>query len=167
METLISLVEKHKFWRTGFRVNLDHDESHRRKDRNGRMWLKYHFAPRSNTIREGPILECVQTMLPHVNSVCLNKKSATSPPMQRHKDRKNESNSYICFWGDYEGGGELCLADGRVFSEKHKWHEYDGSEIEHWVNPHEKGTRFSAVAFHGPKAPKTHQKMYATVNAFH
>ena len=89
MDELISLVDQHKFWRNGFRVNLDKDENHRRVDKNGRTWLKYPYAPRSNTIREGAILECVQKMLPHVNSVCLNKKAATSPPMQRHKDRKN------------------------------------------------------------------------------
>ena len=168
MDELISLVDQHKFWRNGFRVNLDKDESHRRYDKNGRTWIKYQYAPRSNTVREGPILECVQTMLPHVNSVCLNKKAATSPPMQRHKDRRNEGNSFICFWGDYEGGGELCLADGRGFSEKHKWHEYDGSEVEHWVNPHTSGPRFSAVAFKGPPAPKTRppgrKKMCAKIN---
>ena len=96
---LISLVDQHKFWRNGFRVNLDKDESHRRYDKNGRTWIKYQYAPRSNTVREGAILECVQKMLPHVNSVCLNKKAATSPPMQRHKDRKNMGNSFICFWG--------------------------------------------------------------------
>ena len=82
METLISLVDQHKIWRKGYRVNLDQDESHRRKDRNGRTWLKYEYAPRSNTIRSGPILECVRAQLgDHINAVCLNKKAATSPPM--------------------------------------------------------------------------------------
>ena len=90
MDELISLVDQHKFWRNGFRVNLDKDETHRRVDKNGRTWLKYPYAPRSNTVREGPILECVQTMLPHVNSVCLNQKATTSPPMQRHKDKKTK-----------------------------------------------------------------------------
>ena len=164
MDELKTLVDGHKFWRNGFRINLDTDETHRRKDKNGRVWLKYAYAPRSNTVREGPILECVQNMLPHVNAVCLNKKAASSPPMMRHKDRKNEGTSHICFWGDFEGGGELCLADGRVFSEKHKWHEYDGSEIEHWVQPHASGMRFSAVAYRGPPAPKTRppaKKKYA------
>ena len=159
MDELISLVGQHRFWRNGFRVNVQQDEAHRRKDRNGRTWLKYPFAPRSNTIREGPILECVQKQLgEHINSVCLNKKAATSPPMTRHKDRKNKSNSHICFWGDFEGGGALHLADGRVFNEKHQWYEYDGSAVEHWVEPHESGTRYSAVAFQGPPAPKTRPK---------
>ena len=156
MNTLISEVDKHKFWRNAFRVNLDQDESHRRIDKNGRPWLKNSIAPRSNTIRSGPILECVRAQLGnHINAVCLNKKAATSPPMQRHKDKKNEGNSHICLWGDFEEGGELCLADGRVFNEKHKWYEYDGSVVEHWVNSHTTGTRFSAVAFQGPPAPKT------------
>ena len=32
-DELISLVDKHKFWRNGFRVNLDKDENHRRVDK--------------------------------------------------------------------------------------------------------------------------------------
>ena len=155
MDELISLMDQHKFWRNGFRVNLDKDENHRRVDKNGRTWLKYPYAPRSNTIREGAILECVQRMLPHVNSVCLNKKAATSPPMQRHKDRKNEGNSFICFWGDYDNSnnqGALCLEDGRVFSDKLVFHgAYNGAEIKHWVLPHSQGFRYSAVIFNGPK----------------
>ena len=79
MDELISLVDQHKFWRNGFRVNLDKDEKHRRYNKNGRTWLKYKYAPRSNTVREGAILECVQSMLPHVNSVCLNKKGGHQP----------------------------------------------------------------------------------------
>ena len=159
MENLISLVEKHRWWRNGYRVNLDQDEAHRRLDRNGRVWLKYAYAPYSNTIREGPILECVQKSLPHVNAVCLNRKSASSPPMQRHLDRKNEGGSYICFWGDFQDGGELCLADGTAYSEKGIWHgPYNGHEVEHWVTPHKSGTRYSAVAFKGPPAPKTRPK---------
>ena len=33
MDELISLVDQHKFWRNGFRVNLDKDENHRRVDK--------------------------------------------------------------------------------------------------------------------------------------
>ena len=119
LEELQSLVSEHKWWRNGFRVNLDREESHRRRDRNGREWLKYPFAPRSNTIREGPILECVQKQLgPHINAVCLNKKSAESPPMTKHTDGKNAGPSWVCLWGDFEDGGELCLEDGTVYAEK-------------------------------------------------
>ena len=119
MEELQALVEEHKWWRNGFRTNLDREESHRRRDRNGREWLKYPFAPCSNTIREGPILECVREQLgPHINAVCLNKKRAESPPMARHTDGKNAGPSWVCLWGDFEGGGELCLEDGTVYAEK-------------------------------------------------
>ena len=119
LEELQALVKEHKWWRNGFRTNLDTEESHRRRDRNGREWLKYPFAPRSNTIREGPILECVQQQLgPHINAVCLNKKRAESPPMTKHTDGKNAGPSWVCLWGDFEGGGELCLEDGTVYTEK-------------------------------------------------
>ncbi len=60
------------------------------------------------------------------------------------------------FWGDYEGGGELRLEDGTVYSENMKWHgPYNGADLEHWVHAHENGTRFFAVAYKGPPAPKT------------
>ena len=157
MEELQSLVKDHKWWRNGFRTNLDTDQTHRRRDRNGREWLKYTFAPCSNTIREGPILECVREQLgAQINAVCLNKKRAESPPMSKHTDGKNSGPSWVCLWGDFEDGGELCLEDGTVFAEKNKWHgPMEGGTIPHWVNPHAKGTRYSAVAFHGPPAPKT------------
>ena len=94
LEELQSLVSEHKWWRNGFRVNLDREESHRRRDRNGREWLKYPFAPRSNTIREGPILECVQQQLgPHINAVCLNKKKRRVPAndeAHRREERRSE-----------------------------------------------------------------------------
>ena len=157
LEELQALVEEHKWWRNGFRVNLDREESHRRRDRNGREWLKYSFAPRSNTIREGPILECVQQQLgPHINAVCLNKKHFESPVITKHTDGKNAGPSWVCLWGDFEGGGELCLEDGTVYAERNIWHgPMEGGSMPHWVNPHTSGTRFSAVAFTGPPAPRT------------
>ena len=87
LEELQSLVSEHKWWRNGFRTNLDTEESHRRRDRSGREWLKYPFAPRSNTIREGPILECVQQQLgPHINAVCLPLHGAS----HRREERRSE-----------------------------------------------------------------------------
>ena len=157
LEELQSLVTGHKWWRNAYRVNLDTEESHRRRDRNGREWIKYPFAPYSNTIREGRILECVREQLgDQINAVCLNRKRAESPPMTKHTDGKNAGPSWVCLWGDFEGGGELCLEDGTVYAEKHKWHgPKEGGTMPHWVNPHTSGTRFSAVAFTGPPAPRT------------
>ena len=69
---------------------------------------------------------------------------------------KNSGSSWVCFWGDFEGGGDLCLEDGTVYSGKHEWHgPMDGAALAHWVSPHLSGTRYSAVAFSGPLAPKT------------
>ena len=156
MERLISLVDKHKFWKNEFRTNLDTNPEHWRQDRTGRKWIANQWAPYSNTLREGPILEHVQSMIPEINAVCLNRKRAESPPMSRHRDGKNSGPSYVCLWGDYEGGGELCLEDGTVYSTKEVWHgPMDGASVYHWVNAHKTGTRYSAVAFAGPSAPKT------------
>ena len=132
MENLIQLTEQHHWQRNAFRTNVA-DPTHLRTDRSGRQWVRNDVAPFSNTLREGPILECVQQMLPHVNAVCLNRTRATSPPMTRHRDRKNEGGSHICLWRDFEGGGELCLEDGTVFSERGVWHHYDGAKLEQWV----------------------------------
>ena len=85
---LPELVKEHKFWRNAYRVNLDTDPEHQRADRNGRVWLRNDIAPKSNTLRSGPILAYVQTELPGVNAVCLNRKRAESPPMSRHLDGK-------------------------------------------------------------------------------
>ena len=80
LEELQSLVSEHKWWRNGFRVNLDREESHRRRDRNGREWIKYILRLLAILYARGGILECVQKQLgPHINAVCLNKKKAPSP----------------------------------------------------------------------------------------
>ena len=76
--------------------------------------------------------------------------------MSRHRDSKNSGPSYVLLWGDFEGGGELCLEDGTIYSDKNTWHgPMNGAAVAHWVAAHKKGTRFSAVAFSGGPAPKT------------
>ena len=160
MQELIALVEEHKWWRNGLRTNTSDNPEHCRVDKNGRKWLIYKYAPWSNTVKAGPILEHVQKTFPWANAVCLNKKSATSPPMAKHRDKGNKSASMIAFWGDYEGGGELCLEDGTVYSEKGVWHgPYQGDEITHWVTPHKTGTRFSCVVFEAPQRSYKKKKL--------
>ena len=160
MQELISLVEDHKWWKNGLRTNLSSDPEHFRVDKNGRRWLKYKYAPFSNTVKAGPILEHVQKTFPWANAVCLNRKSATSPPMAAHRDKGNKSASVIAFWGDYDnsdGQGALCLEDGTVYSEKEVWHgPYQGDKIMHWVTPHRTGTRYSCVVFRAP--PRSYKK---------
>ena len=159
MDELISLAGTHKWKKNAFRTNLDTDPAHWRIDPNGRRWIADPWAPYSNTVRKGPILECVQKMLPNITALCLNRKRAKSPPVSKHRDSKNSGPSYVCFWGDYDnsdGQGALCLEDGTVYTNKHTWHgPMEGSKIEPWVTPHEKGTRYSAVAFSAPDLPIT------------
>ena len=154
--SFIELVEMtHKFQRNGFRVNVDDDPSHFRVDRNGRKWIRDEWAPLSNCVRAGPILEKAREELgPQIDTIMLNKKSAKSPPMSKHKDGNNKGDSYVMLWGDFEGGGELCLETGERFVEKEIWHgPMNGKDVAHWVNKHESGTRFSAVAFTSGKKP--------------
>ena len=151
MQELIKLVEKHKWWRNSMRVNTTDNPEHISLDKGGRRWLKYKYAPRSNTVRAGPILEHVQKTFPWANAVCLNRKNATSPPMTAHRDKGNTSESFITFWGDFDNSnnqGALCLEDGTIFSEKGVWHgPFRGDQMTHWVLPHKTGVRFSCIAF--------------------
>ena len=63
------------------------------------------------------------------------------------------------FWGDFEGGGELCLEMGERFVEKGIWHRpINGKEITHWVNKHTSGTKISAVAFISGVNSRNHRK---------
>ena len=73
--------------------------------------------------KQTAMLEHVQKTFPWANAVCLNRKSATSPPMAAHRDKGNKSASMICFWGDYDnsdGQGALCLEDGTMQLTEHK-----------------------------------------------
>ena len=60
-----------------------------------------------------------------------------------HRDAKNAGSSIIMFLGNFEGGA-LCLEDGRAFTEKLVWHEYDGAKLTHW-NTEFIGTRYSVI----------------------
>ena len=154
MDTLKSLIAKHKFYRNQIRFNADGGPTW--VDRRGQKWLRR--GPCSNTLQQGEVLEHVQTIYPWANRVCLNRKRASSPPMVPHRDKGNCSQSAICLWGDYETGGELCLEDGTVFSEKETWHAFDGANTTHWVNPHDKGFRYSVVAFARPAKKRKRQE---------
>ena len=69
MQELISLVEDHKWWRNGLRTNTSGNPEHCRTDKNGRKWLIYKYAPWSNTVKAGPILEHVQKTSPWATAV--------------------------------------------------------------------------------------------------
>ena len=70
---------------------------------------------------------------------------------QPHRDPANDGPSYCLFLGDFTGG-ELIFADGKMFTEKHTWHEING-QVEHWNEPHE-GTKYSVILFKPSKPSK-------------
>ncbi len=148
MDRLAELTAQHKFIRNGYRTILDQRPENRVRY-GGRTWLRK--GPYSNTVRgDHPIVRHVQSMGIPCNAVCLNRKRAESPPMGPHRDACNSGNSFIAFWGDYDGGALVC-EDGRRFTDKEVWHECgDLSQCTHWVEPHSSGIRYSAVAFTGP-----------------
>ena len=91
MEDLKSLVLKHRFVKNNFRTNLGGDIQTKYK----RPMLVE--AVYSNTLRTGPMIELLQSMLPEANitELCLNRNVVCG----RHKDHGNNSTtSYIMFF---------------------------------------------------------------------
>ena len=152
MDTLISLCEGYRYLRNGYRIGTDLRPENRKKDKNGRTWLKR--GPYSNTVRgDHPIVQHVNSMGIPCNACCLNRRRADSPtpPMGPHRDGSNTGDSWIAFWGDFpEGEGALVCEDGRRYEKKGHFQACgDLSKVTHWVEGHSSGTRWSCVAFTG------------------
>ena len=62
-----------------------------------------------------------------------------------HYDRNNIGESRIALMGNFAGGA-LELEDGRLFDEKRRWCQYNGSTTKHGVQPFE-GERLSCVLY--------------------
>ena len=99
---------------------------------------------------DGPIFYLVKLLSPdlHFQFITINK-FTKADECEHHFDTGNKGPSRLIMFGNFSGGA-LVLDDGRVFSEKRVWHEYDGSKIGHKVAPFE-GERISLVAY----TPKT------------
>ena len=136
MELLEALVREHPFRLNKLRTNLSSD----RVRHGGKTYLR--AGVYSNTLRSGRVLELCQEMLGDVNAVCLNRDLCA----ERHRDKRNAGESYVCYFGSFEGGA-LVLADGRRFEGTRQWHgPMDGEATEHWNEPHV-GQKWSVVAF--------------------
>ncbi len=109
MDELESLVRAHRFKRNEIRLNISPGE---RVHYGKKVYLKEGVF--SNTLRSGPVLAVCQHMLgADVNAVCLNRDVCCA----MHRDKNNAGDSFICYFGDFEGGA-LVLDDGRRFEEK-------------------------------------------------
>ena len=95
---------------------------------------------------DGPIFYLVKLLNPdlHFQFITINK-FTKADECEHHFDTGNKGPSRLIMFGNFSGGA-LVLDDGRVFSEKRVWHEYDGSKIGHRVAPFE-GERISLVAY--------------------
>ena len=143
MDQLESLVIAHRFTRNRNRLNLVDGEVVEYLCRDGKRHPCLKRGILSNTLKSGPILNHVRTMLgPQITRVRLNKGVQCAP----HRDKKNAGESYVCYFGDFIGGA-LCLEDGRRFEGKRQWHgSFDGAFILRWNEKHE-GIKYSVVAF--------------------
>ena len=142
MDQLESLLVQHRFIPSRVRTNLITSPDELQWYARSKFLRQPIF---SNCVRSGPMMECVQQMLPGINELCLNK-CDSERPMPPHRDGKNSSTrSHIALFGTFTGGA-LCLDDGRRFEERGVWHEFDGRNTLHWVEPFE-GERYSVVAY--------------------
>ena len=136
MERLEALVRAHRFVPNKMRTNLSDDLRW-----SGRKpFLR--VAVLSNTLCSGPIVDLCKEMLgDQINRVTLNHNVTCGA----HRDGRNVGESQICFFGQYVGG-ELCIEDGRAFSERGVWHRFDGSKLLRWNLPRE-GDKWSVVCW--------------------
>ena len=88
----------------------------------------------SDRIREGPLFEAVQRLLPVRTTTVQCNKFTSHEQCKFHVDKRNVGDSFLAILGDCEGGA-LRLADGRHFAQKRCWHVYNGSQVGHVVEP--------------------------------
>ena len=139
MDDLEAAVKTHRFIRNRRRTNV-----RPREESIQGHWKRRYLAHGvlSNTLREGRILDlCRELLGPQINRVTVNKNLCCHP----HRDKANDDDSYICWFGDFTGGA-LCLETGERFEGKRKWFKFNGKTTTHWNEEHE-GGKFACVAY--------------------
>ena len=99
----------------------------------------------SGRLREGPLFEAVQRLLPVRTTTVQCNKFTSHEQCKFHVDKRNVGDSFLAILGDCEGGA-LRLADGRHFAQKRCWHVCNGSQVGHEVEPFD-GERITLIAF--------------------
>ena len=145
---LRELLEKRKFAGSHTRTNIARG-AETWTHPGGRVLLKEKVL--SDVVKKGKIFDLVQAQLPWVEQVTLNKNTLCT----RHTDR-NEGNSCIAFFGDFEGGGLFVeTPEGiRHLQDKEVFHEYNGRHP-HWTEEWTGGDRYSVVAYRKPPKKET------------
>ena len=100
----------------------------------------------SYIIKEGPIWDLCKKLSPDFDfdQVTVNR-FVDSKQCQWHLDKNNNGTSRWAMMGDCTGGA-LTLGDGRRFSQKRRWYEYDGAKTAHAVEPFV-GERLTVVLY--------------------
>ena len=142
-QELRELLEKRKWSGTHTRTNIARD-AETWTHPGGRVFLKEKVM--SDVVKKGKIFDLVTTQFPWAEQLTLNRNTLCT----RHTDR-NEGNSMIAFFGDFEGGGLFVeTPDGvRHLQGTGIWHEYNGRHP-HWTEEWTGGDRFSVVAYRKP-----------------
>ena len=146
-EEIETLLKKHRFAGTTLRTNVAANNE-TTTTKGGRVVLANKI--KSDIAREGPLFDAVQKYHPWVEQLTLNKNLQCT----RHTDR-NDGDSLIAFFGDFEGGGLFVetLEGVQHFTEKGVWYQYNGRNP-HWTEDFT-GDRWSIVAYKKPVPKKT------------
>ena len=150
MGELLSALRTHKWQKTQLRYNIVPPEDRETKVyKSGNKMTTIKKGVYSQSLKSGILYELIIALAPKRPDgdwrITINKNTQCYP----HQDRGNLGTSYIMFLGDYEGG-DLCFENGRIVSERDKWHEIDGS-VTHWNTPITSGIKYSIILFN--KAP--------------
>ena len=158
MEIVEEMLEKRKWAKDCLRANIAPEDKIIKR---GKVKIAMVESNLLNQIKEPLLTDAIKQIAPEwfgdETQVILNR----NVTCKRHVD-KNNGYSYVCFFGDFEGG-DLCFDDGAVYKDKHSWHKING-QIAHWNEPHT-GNKYSIVLYRsGAKRKKVEAIMQGIKN---
>jgi hypothetical protein len=162
MENLMEIVEemlmKRKWAKDCLRANIAQDD---RIIKRGSVKIALVESNLLNQKKEPALTEAIKAIAPEwfgdETQIILNR----NVQCKKHVD-KNNGYSYVCFFGDFEGGA-LCFEDGARFTDKYVWHKING-QIPHWNEEHT-GNKYSIVLYRsGAKRKKVEAIMAGIKN---
>ena len=151
MEIVEEMLMKRKWAKDCLRANVAQDD---RIIKRGSVKIALVESNLLNQTKEPALTEAIKEIAPEwfddETQIILNR----NVQCKKHVD-KNNGYSYVCFFGDFEGGA-LCFEDGTRVTDKYVWHKING-QIPHWNEEHT-GNKYSIVLY---KSGATRKKVEA------
>ena len=158
MEIVEEMLMKRKWAKDCLRANLAQDD---RIIKRGSVKIALVESNLLNQKKEPALTEAIKVIAPEwfgdETQIILNR----HVQCKKHVD-KNNGYSYVCFFGDFEGGA-LCFEDGVRFTGKYVWHKING-QTPHWNEEHT-GNKYSIILYRsGAKRKKVEAIMVGIKN---